>query len=83
MKSDVTARRHNWVPIKKHQTLFGLLKNKPQPCVKRIKFPLTCSWACAVRKVQYLSLAEDVVSFDLEKQKSFNQGQIYVALSRI
>ena len=28
-------------------------------------------------------MAEGVVSFDLEKQKSFNQGQIYVALSRI
>ena len=33
-----------------------------------------------------LSLAEGVVSFDLEKQsgtKSFNQGQIYVVLSKI
>ena len=28
-------------------------------------------------------MAEGVVSFDLEKQKSFNQGQIHVALSRI
>ena len=28
-------------------------------------------------------MAEGVVSFDLEKQKYFNQGQIYVALSRI
>ena len=28
-------------------------------------------------------MAEGVVSFDLEKQKSFNQGKIYVALSRI
>ena len=30
-----------------------------------------------------LSLAEGVVSFDLEKQTSFNQGQIYVVLSKI
>ena len=36
-----------------------------------------------VHKVEGLSLAEGVVSFDPEKQKSFNQGQIYVALSRI
>ena len=28
-------------------------------------------------------MAEAVVNFDVEKQKSFNQGQIYVALSRI
>ena len=41
------------------------------------------SWACTVRKVQVLSLAEGVVIFDLDKQKSFNQGQIYDALSRI
>ena len=83
MQSDVTAQQHNWVPIKKHQALLGLLKDKQQPSVKRTQFPLTLSWACAVNKVQDLSLAEGVISFDLEKQKSFNQGQIYVALSRI
>ena len=83
MQSDVTARQHNRVPINKHQTLFGLRKNKQQPSVKRIQFPLTLSWACIVNKVQGLSLAEGVVSFHLEKQNSFNQGQIYVALSRI
>ena len=83
MQSDVTARQHNWIPLKKHQALFGLCKNKQQPSVKRTQFPLTLSWACTVHKVQGLSLAEGVVSFDLEKQKSFNQGQIYVALSRI
>ena len=63
--------------------MFGLRKNKQQPSVKRTQFPLTLSWACTVHKVQGLSLAEGVVSFDLEKQKSFNQGQTYVALSRI
>ena len=68
---------------KKHQALFGLRKNKQQPSVKRTQFPLTMSWAWTVHKVQGLSLAEGVVSFDLEKQKSFNQRQIYVALSRI
>ena len=41
------------------------------------------SWACTVHKVQGLSLTSAVVSFDLEKQKSFNEGQMYVALSRI
>ena len=29
-----------------------------------------------------LSLKQDVVSFELQSQKIFNQGQIYVALSR-
>ena len=35
MQSDVTARQHNWVPIKKHQALFGLRKNKQKPPVIR------------------------------------------------
>ena len=74
MQSDVTARQHNWVPIKKHQALLGLGKNKQQPSVKRTQFPLTLFWACTVHKLQGLSLAEGAVSFDLEKQKSFNQG---------
>ena len=33
--------------------------------------------------MQELSLKECVGSFDLQSQKSFNQGQMYVALSRI
>ena len=44
MQSDVTAQQHNWVPIKKHQALLGLRKNKQQPSVKRTQFPLTLSW---------------------------------------
>ena len=71
MGSDVIAQQHNWVPIKKHQALFGLRKNKQQPSVKTTQFTLTLSWACTVHKVQGLSLAEGVVSFDLEKTKVF------------
>ena len=41
------------------------------------------SWACTVHKVQVFGLNAAIISFDLEKQNSFNQGQIYVALSRI
>ena len=33
IQSDVTARQHNWVPMKKHQAFFGLHKNKQQPSV--------------------------------------------------
>ena len=33
--------------------------------------------------MQGLSLQSAVVSFDLENQKSFNEGQMYVALSRV
>ena len=41
------------------------------------------SWACTVHKVQGLSLDKAVISFDLLKQRSFNYGQMYVALSRV
>ena len=41
------------------------------------------SWTCTVHKGQGLSLNAGVISFDLERQRSFNQGQMYVALSRV
>ena len=41
------------------------------------------AWGCTVHKVQGLSLSKIVVSFQLLKQKNFNYGQIYVALSRV
>lgn len=41
------------------------------------------SWACTVHKVQGLSIQQAVISFDLIKQRSFNPGQMYVALSRL
>ena len=33
--------------------------------------------------MQGLSLDEGAISFDLHRQKSFNPGQMYIALSRI
>ena len=40
-------------------------------------------WACTVHKVQGLNLTSAVASFDLEKQKSFIEGQMHVPLSRV
>ena len=42
---------------------------------------MTLAYACTVHKVQGLTLKNVVISFDLLKQRSFNYGQIYVALS--
>ena len=36
-----------------------------------------------MHKVQGLSLPHAVVSFDLEKQRAFTYGQMYVAISRV
>ena len=83
MRSGLTAQQHNWVPIRKHQALFGLRKNKQQPFVEKTQFPLTLSWEYTVHKVKDLSLPETVVRFDIEREKCFNQEQLYVALSRI
>ena len=41
------------------------------------------SWACTIHKLQGLSLNKIVISCDLLKQKSFNPGQINVALSHV
>ena len=41
------------------------------------------SWAFTIHKVQGLSLEEGVVNFDLQKQRTFGQGQMYTALSRV
>ena len=83
MQSDIIGRQQHLVPIQKCEVSFPIKKNKPNPSIKRTQFPLVLSWECTVHKVQGLTLKEGVISFDLQKQKSFNQGQMYVALSRI
>ena len=57
--------------------------NVNSPTIRRTQFPVTLSWACTVHKVQGLSLDRAVISFDLNKQRSFKVGQMYVALSRV
>ena len=80
MEIDEVLRRHNWFPIKWNEVSFGVKKNTYYPCVKRTQFPLALAWACTMHKVQGISLSEGVISFDLHKQRSLSQGQMYVAL---
>ena len=71
------------LPIQKDKVFFPIKKNKPNPSIKRTQFQLVLSWVCTVHKVKGLSLKEGVISFDLQRQKSFNQVQMDVALRRI
>ena len=42
------------------------------------------SWSCTVHKIQGLNLAKAVsFDFDLEKERGFKCGQMYVPLSRV
>ena len=82
--SDIIVKNNKWVSIKREETYIYLNKYKTiLPAIKRTQFPLALSWQCTVHKVQGLNLRSAVVSFDLENQKSFNEGQTYVALSRV
>ena len=82
--SDAIAKNNKWVKVKREETSIYLSKHKStSPVIKRTQFSLVLSWACTVHKVQGLSLTSAVVSFDLEKQKSFNESQLYIVLSRV
>ena len=83
MRCDIVPQQQHWVPIQKYEASFPIKKNKPHLSIKRTQFPLVLSWACTIHKVQGLTLKEGVVSFELQREKNFSQGQMYVALSRI
>jgi hypothetical protein len=77
------AREHNLVPIKPVLARIKVRPRKPSSTeMQRLQFPVTLAWACTVHKVQGLTLDNIVVSFDFKKQRYFNYGQVYVALSR-
>ena len=80
---DMFAIENKVVPIK---PILAKIKLNPgkrsSPEIERLQFPLALAWACTVHKVQGLTLNKIVISFDLFKQRSFNYGQTYVAMSR-
>ena len=77
------AHNNQSVPIVPVLTKIKVKPGKPSsPEIQRTQFPLKLAYAFTVHKVQGLILKNVVISFDLLKQRSFNYGQIYVALSR-
>ena len=82
--SDKLAQELKAVPIDRVTTEIKTNEKKlSSPIIKRTHFPLMLAWACTVHKVQGLSLKEVVIGFNLLKQRSFNSGQMYVAISRV
>jgi len=82
-QSNQLVRDHNVVPIEPILAKIKFNPNKPSsPELQRVQFPIALSWACTVHKVQGLTLDNVVISFELFKQRNFNFGQVYVALSR-
>ena len=77
--ADIFAIENKVVPIKPILAKIKLNPGKHSSLeIQRLQFPL----ACTVHKVQGLTLNKIVISFELFKKRSFNYGQIYVALSR-
>ena len=72
----------NFVPIERVEAKFSVSKKQKMSTTTRTQFPLLLAYACTVHKVQGLTLNKVVISFNLERQRNFNPGQIYVAFSR-
>ena len=76
------AKQNRLVPIEPILERFKIRPGKPSlPEIQRMQFPITLTWACTVYKVQGLTLHKIVISFELVKQRYFNYGQVYVAIS--
>lgn len=81
--SNPFVRQNKVVPIQAVLAKIKVRPNKPSsPEIQRVQFPFTLAYAVSIHKVQGLSLTNVVISFELIKQRSFNYGQVYVALSR-
>ena len=80
MISDRYAPENNIVPIIRIEANFSLSLNSG-PTIHRIQSPQIVAFACTM--VQDFTLPSIVVSFNLNRQKKFNYGQLYVTFSRV
>ena len=84
MDSDNFAKRNRVVTIHKLESNINIHTNKLfSPVIKRTQFPFMLACACTVHKIQGKQFSNTVISFKLNRQRCFNYGQMYVALSRV
>ena len=84
IRSNTYGSQHNLVPIRRIEREIAI--NSKSTCsltIKRLQFPIILYWASTIHKVQRKTFQKVVVCFYLFKQRTFNPGQIYVALSRV
>ena len=82
MGSDFYCNLHQVVPLGRVESRILLSRKNNLHVARRTQFPLMLAYVCTVHKVQGLTIPYTVLVLDIVKQKSFNYGQIYVALSR-
>ena len=82
--SSSLAQQYDSLTIERYETEIKInMKSASSPYIMRTQFPLTLTQACTIHKIQGLTTNVSVVGFELNKQKAFNQGQMFTALSRV
>ena len=78
------AIENNAVPVTRVLSKIKVRIGKSaSPEIQMTQFPLKLAWACTIHKGQGLTIGKVVFSFQPFKQRQFNFGQVYVALSRV
>ena len=76
--SSALLQHYDLVPIKRCETEIEInMMSFSSPYIRCTQFPLTLAWAFTVQKIQELTIDVSVVGFELNKQKTFIQGQTY------